>query len=54
MRFDSVRKLKDEAFRRITGVQRGTFDAMAALLFAAKCLMPRLKQSLHYGKDDCG
>jgi hypothetical protein len=49
MRFDSVRKLKDEAFRRITGVQRGTFDAMAALLFAAD-----LKQSLHYGKDDCG
>jgi Helix-turn-helix of DDE superfamily endonuclease len=37
MRFDSVRKLKGEAFRRLTGVQRSTFEEMAALLFAAKC-----------------
>ncbi|MCI0692871.1 transposase family protein [candidate division KSB1 bacterium] len=36
MRFDSVKDLKGEAFRRLTGVQRGTFDAMVALLFAAK------------------
>jgi Helix-turn-helix of DDE superfamily endonuclease len=37
MRFDSVKKLKGEAFRRLTGVQRSTFEEMAALLFAAKC-----------------
>jgi Helix-turn-helix of DDE superfamily endonuclease len=36
MRFDSVKELKGEAFRRLTGVQRSTFEAMAALLFAAK------------------
>ena len=37
MRFDSVKELKGEAFRRLTGVQRNTFEEMAALLFAAKC-----------------
>jgi hypothetical protein len=37
MRFDSVRELKGEAFRRLTGVRRSTFEEMAALLFAAKC-----------------
>jgi Helix-turn-helix of DDE superfamily endonuclease len=37
MRFDSVKELKGEAFRRLTGVQRSTFDAMASLLSAAKC-----------------
>ena len=37
MRFDTVKELKDEAFRRLTGVQRSTFEKMAALLFAAKC-----------------
>lgn len=37
MRFDSIKKLKGEAFRRLTGVQRSTFEAMAAVLFAAKC-----------------
>jgi hypothetical protein len=37
MRFDSIKKLKGEAFRRLTGVQRSTFEEMAALLFAAKC-----------------
>ena len=36
MRFDSVKGLKGEAFRRLTGVQRETFEAMVALLFAAK------------------
>jgi hypothetical protein len=36
MRFDSVKELKGEAFRRLTGVHRSTFEAMAALLFAAK------------------
>lgn len=37
MRFESVKELKGEAFRRLTGVQRSTFEAMAELLFAAKC-----------------
>ena len=37
MRFDSIKKLKGEAFRRLTGVQRSTFEEMAASLFAAKC-----------------
>jgi Helix-turn-helix of DDE superfamily endonuclease len=37
MRFESVRELKGEAFRRLTGVQRRTFEAMAAVLFTAKC-----------------
>ena len=37
MRFDSVKELKGQAFRRFTGVERSTFEAMAALLFAAKC-----------------
>src|ERR1700747_524830 len=36
MRFDSVKELKGEAFRRLTGVQRSTFDAMSRLFFAAK------------------
>jgi|ERR1700730_5123750 len=36
MRFDSIKKLKGEAFRWLTGVQRSTFEAMAGLLFAAK------------------
>lgn len=36
MRFDSIKKLKGEAFRRLTGVQRATFAEMAALLSAAK------------------
>src|ERR1700730_7263104 len=36
MRFDSVKELKGEAFRRLTGIQRDAFEEMAAL-FAAKC-----------------
>src|ERR1700747_223472 len=36
MRFDSVKELKGEAFRRLTGVQRSTFYAMSRLFFAAK------------------
>jgi hypothetical protein len=47
MRFDSVRELKGEAFRRLTGVQRNTFDEMAALLSAAKC-----KQKANGGKPN--
>jgi hypothetical protein len=38
MRFDSVKELKSEAFRRLTGAQRRTFEEMAALLSAAKRL----------------
>ena len=37
MRFDSIKQPKGEAFRRLTGVQRSTFEEMAAVLFAAKC-----------------
>jgi hypothetical protein len=37
MRFDSVKDLKGEAFRRLTGIQRNTFEAMAAVLSDAKC-----------------
>ena len=37
MRFDSVKELKGQAFRRLTGVERSTFEVMTALLFAAKC-----------------
>jgi len=37
MRFESVRELKGEAFRRLTGVRRNTFEAMVAVLCAAKC-----------------
>jgi Helix-turn-helix of DDE superfamily endonuclease len=37
MRFDSVKELKGEAFRRLTGVKRNTFEEMAAVLFTAKC-----------------
>src|ERR1700720_2780038 len=37
MRFDSVKELKGEVFRRLTGIQRNTFEAMAAVLFDAKC-----------------
>ena len=37
MRFDSVKELKGEAFRRLTGIQRNPFEAMAAVLSATKC-----------------
>jgi hypothetical protein len=33
MRFDFVKEPKGRAFRRLTGVHRSTFEAMAALLF---------------------
>ncbi len=36
MRFDPVKELKGEAFRGLTGVRSCTFEAMAALLGAAK------------------
>ena len=37
MRFDSVKELKGEAFRRLTGIQKNPFEAMAAVLSDAKC-----------------
>lgn len=37
MRFDLVKELKGEAFRRLTCVRRSTFEEMAVMLFAAKC-----------------
>jgi Helix-turn-helix of DDE superfamily endonuclease len=37
MRFDSVKELNGDAFRRLTGIQRNTFEAMAAVLSDAKC-----------------
>jgi hypothetical protein len=37
MRFDSVKELKGEVFQRLTGIQRNTFEAMAAVLSDAKC-----------------
>jgi hypothetical protein len=47
MRFDSVKELKGEAFRRLTGVHKSTFEAMAVVLFAAKC-----KQKAEGGKPN--
>jgi hypothetical protein len=47
MRFDSVKELKGEAFQRLTGVQKGTFEAMPTVLFAAKC-----KQKVAGGKPN--
>ncbi|MCI0598804.1 MAG: hypothetical protein L0Y60_04670 [Beijerinckiaceae bacterium] len=37
MRSDSVKELKREVFRRLTGVQTGTFEEVAASHSAAKC-----------------
>jgi hypothetical protein len=36
MRFESVKELNGEAFRRLTGVKRNSFEAMAALLIAER------------------
>jgi hypothetical protein len=36
MRYETVKKLKGEGFRRLTGVQRETFEGMATLLGEAK------------------
>ncbi len=36
MTYRTIRKLKDEEFRRLTGVKRETFEVMAALLKRAK------------------
>ncbi len=47
MRFESVKELKGEVFRRLTGIQRNTFEAMAAVLSDAKC-----KQKVAGGKPN--
>ena len=36
MRFETVKHLKDEQFRRLTGVQRTTFDSLVQVLSEAK------------------
>ena len=36
MKYETIQLLKEEEFRRLTGVKRKTFDEMAALLSAAK------------------
>jgi hypothetical protein len=36
MRYETIKKLKDEEFRRLTGVKRQTFDDLSALLGKAK------------------
>jgi hypothetical protein len=36
MRFESVKELNGDAFRRLTGVKRNTFEEMVALLVAEK------------------
>jgi hypothetical protein len=36
MRYETIKKLKDEGFRRLTGVKRRTFEEMAELLRKAK------------------
>src|SRR5246127_5800456 len=64
MRFDSVKKLKGKAFRRLTGVQRSTFEDMVGLLFAAKrrqkgaggkpntlCIEDKLLMMLEYWRE---
>ena len=38
MEYWTIKDLKDEEFRRLTGVKRGTFTAMVALLKEAKAL----------------
>jgi hypothetical protein len=55
MRFDSVKKLKGEAFRRLTGVQRSTFEDMVGLLFAglaSGCFLPAFGRLLDVSRED--
>jgi hypothetical protein len=47
MRFDSVKELKGEAFRRLTGVQRHTFEAMVAVLFGQEKAEGSRRQTQH-------
>ena len=47
MRYGTIKQLKGEEFRRLTGVQRETFDAMARLLKEAK-----KAQKAHGGKPN--
>jgi Helix-turn-helix of DDE superfamily endonuclease len=47
MRYETIKGLKEEEFRRLTGVKRKTFDAMAELLRLAKT-----KQKARGGKPN--
>ena len=47
MRYETIKALKEEDFRRLTGVKRKTFDEMASLLSAAKA-----KQKARGGKPN--
>ena len=47
MRYETIKALKEEEFRRLTGVKRKTFDDMAALLDKAKT-----KQKAQGGKPN--
>src|SRR5437899_3249168 len=58
MRFDSVKKLKGEAFRRLTGVQRSTFEDMVAFCCQTQAESSRrqAQHALHRrpASDDAG
>jgi hypothetical protein len=47
VKFDQVKKLKSEAFRRLTGIKRPTFDKMIEILTEAE-----IKQKVHGGKPN--
>jgi len=47
MRYETIKSLKDEEFRRLTGVKRKTFEGMANLLREAKA-----KQKAQGGKPN--
>ena len=47
MRYETIKALKEEDFRRLTGVKRKTFNEMALLLSAAKA-----KQKARGGKPN--
>ncbi len=38
MKFDQIKELEDEKFRRLTGVKKGTFSKMVDILRQADCL----------------
>jgi hypothetical protein len=47
MRYETIKGLKEEEFRRLTGVKRKTFDEMAGVLMSAKA-----KQKAQGGKPN--
>ena len=46
MRFESVKELKGEAFRRLTGVHRSTFEAMERCFLAPNASRRQLAANL--------